>query len=156
MRTTSERLAEAFKEKQGYVEGAVPEAIPLRDACDIILTKSDGMHFFVLCIVDAESRESAQFGLQRDEAKEILAVCGERYCGALGHAILVVIEARSSISRADMERLHGYSNRFVDTHVIHAFLVDCSERKVVTATRFSSLSGWGWRHFLRREIALHR
>lgn len=160
MSTTAERLAQAFKEKRGFDEGTVPEAAPLRNACDITLTSSDGMHLFIVCIVDAESRESAQFGLPRDEVKEILAVCCERYCGALNGAklpaILVVVEARRSIGRADTERLHAYSNRFFDSNAIHAFVVDGSKREVVTATRFSSLAGWGWRRFLRREITSYR
>lgn len=160
MSTTSERLAEAFKKKQGYSEGTVPEAMPLLSACDIILTKSDGMHLFIICIVDAENRESAQFGMGRDEAKEILAVCCERYSGTMNGAklpvALVVIEARHSIRSADTERLRGYSNRFFDSNVIHAFLVDSTKRELVTATRFSFVAGWGWRRFLQREISLHR
>lgn len=157
MNTAANCLARAFVAKRGYVENAVDEAIPLVNACDVILTRADGMNFSIVCIVDAESTASKRFDFARGAAKEILAACCARYTGMLGGAkqpaVLVVVEVRSAIGEGDVSRLRGYSNRFFDRNAIHAFLVDRSAKSVVTATRYSFLAGWGWRSFLRREVA---
>jgi hypothetical protein len=156
MSTVVDRIAEGFISTQGYVAGAVDEAMPLVSACDLILTKSDGMHFSIICIVDAEASESRRFEFGRESAKEILAACCDRYCGTLGGAkqpaVLVIIEVRRTRREEDGKRLREYSNRFFDRNAIHAFIVDCSTSTVVTPTRFSFLAGWGWRRFLRRQL----
>jgi hypothetical protein len=157
MSGTARRLVESFVAKQGYVDGTVPEASSLANVCDFVLTKSDGMTFSIVCIVDAENQDSKKFEMNREPAKEILAACCNRYSGTLGGAqqpaVLVLVEVRRVVGQEDLDRLRGYSNRFFDRNAIHAFAVDCSAPKVVTATRFSWLAGLGWRRFLRREIA---
>ena len=94
--------------------------------------------------------------MKKEAAKEILATCCDRYSGTLGGAkqpsVLVVVEVRRSIDEEDLGRLRGYSNRLIDSNAIHAFAVDCSAKRVVTATRCSWLSGLRWRRFLRGEI----
>jgi hypothetical protein len=157
MSGTTRKLVRGFVATQGYSESTVEEAIPLGEACDFILTRSDGMNFSIVCLVDAEDRDLARFEMEKQKAKEILALCCERYSGTLGAArlpaALVVVEVRRSFGEDDFARLRRYSNRFFDSNVIHAFGVDCSTRKVVTATRFSWLAGLGWRRFLQRELA---
>jgi hypothetical protein len=157
MSGTTQKLVRGFVAKQGYGESTVEEAIPLAEACDFILTRSDGMNFSIVCLVDAEDRDLRRFEMEKKRAKEILALCCERYSGALGGAkppaTLVIVEVRRSFGEEDFERLRRYSNRFLDTNAIHAFGVDCSTRKVVTATRYSWLAGLGWRRFLQREMA---
>lgn len=88
MTPSAERLAKAFVAKQGYVEGTVDEALPLAKACDFILTKSDGMTFSIVCLVAAENGEPRRFDVGRDAAKDILAMCCERYAGTLNGAKL--------------------------------------------------------------------
>ena len=154
---TAEQLAQAFIAKRGYVPQTVSEAMPLTTACDAVLTRADGMNFSIICIVDAENAASKRFDVRKEVAKEILAACCDRYTGMVTGtkqpAVLVVIEVRAAVNEDDVNRLRGYSNRFFDRNVIHAFLVDRSAKTVVTATRFSFLAGWGWRRFLQREVA---
>lgn len=156
MSTTADRLAKEFIAKQGYVAGTVDEAAPLIDACDFILTKQDGLSFSLVCIVDAESDAARRFEFAKDAAKEILAVCCARYSGTITGAkmpaVLVIVEVRPSVTDEDRKRLRGYSNRFFDQNAIHAFVIDCSTKKVATATRYSLVAGWGWRRFLSREM----
>jgi hypothetical protein len=157
MSTTAERLAKAFIAKQRYVDKAVDEAAPLVNASDFVLTRADGMNFSIVCIVDAEGAASKRFDVGREVAKQILAACCDRYTGLLGGtkqpAVLVVVEVHSALGEGDVGRLRGYSNRFFDRNAIHGFLIDRSAKRVLTATRYSSLSGWGWGRFLRREMA---
>ena len=158
MSATADRLAQGFIAKQGYVAGTVDEATALIGACDFILTKHDGLSFSMVCIVDAAKDANRRFEFAKDAAKDILAACCDRYSGTVGGAkqpaALVIVEVRPSAAEDDVNRLRSYSNQFFDRNAIHAFVVDCSTKRVVTATRFSFLAGWGWRRFLRREMAL--
>lgn len=151
------RLADAFVARLGYAGGTVDEADLLARGCDFILSKRDGLTFSIVCIIDAESSDSPRFQVEKQAAKDILATCCDRYCGTLAGAqqpaVLVIVEVRASLRDDDLTRLRLYSNRFFDRNAIHAFVVDCSARRVVTATRFSFLGGLGWRRFLRRELA---
>ena len=153
-----ERIAEGFVATQGYAARTLDEAMPLATTCDVVLTKLDGMNVSVLCLVDAESVEARRFDFDKAAAKEILAACGSRYGGTLVGsrlpASLVIVEVRRSSSEEDLTRLRRYSNRFFDTDAIHAFVVDTSMRRVITATRYSAIAGWGWRRFLRRTLAV--
>ena len=148
------RLAARVIERLGFVESLVAEAMPFADASDIVLTKTDGLTFSVFCIVDAEQDASKQFRMVRAEAKAVLAICRDRHCGTLAGAKqparLEIVELRRFPRAEDLDRLKGFSNRFFDTDSINAFVVDTSEAKVLTATRWSFWNGR--RGFLEREM----
>jgi hypothetical protein len=152
--STAQRLAARVVDHLGYVESLVDEAAPFANASDIVLIKTDGLTFSVLCIVDAERDESKQFRMARAEAKEILAHCRDRHCGTIAGAKqparLEIVEIRSSFRTSDLARLKAFSNRFFDTDSIGAFVVDTSEARAVTATRWSFWNGR--RGFLERQI----
>jgi hypothetical protein len=61
MSGTARRLVESFVTRHGCVEGTVPEAHVLTTACDVILTRDDGMAFSMVCVVDAENHDTKTF-----------------------------------------------------------------------------------------------
>jgi hypothetical protein len=153
-KSTARRLAARIVEHLSYVEGLVEEAAPFAEASDIVLLRSDGFTFSVLCMVDAERDDSKRFRMERAEGKEILRLCRDRYCGTIGGAKqparLEIVELRNSVRATDVDRLKAFSNRIFDTDAINAFIVDTSEARAITATRWSFWSGR--RRFLEREI----
>ncbi len=148
------RISRRFVEARGYLVGTAPELAPLEPACDFLLTKHDGLTFSIVAIVDAERDDERRFDVEPDRIHEVLAACCERYSGSVGGAkqpaVLVVVEVRTESDEAK-QRLRGYSNRTFDRNAVHAFVVDTARDKVVTATKFSFIAGWGWRRFLVRE-----
>ena len=152
--STARRLAARIVDRLGYVEGQVDEAAPFAHASDIVLTESDGFTFSVLCIVDAERDDSKRFRMDRAEAKEVLSHCRDRYCGTMNGAKmparLEIVELRNSVRADDLKRLNAFSNRFFDTDSISAFVVNASDARATTATRWSFWNGR--RGFLEREM----
>lgn len=152
--STARRLAARIVDRLGFVEGLVDEAAPFAEASDIVLTKSDGLTFSVLCIVDAERDESKRFRMERPQAKEVLARCRDRFCGTVDGAKqparLEIVEVRNAFRADDLNRLKAFSNRFFDTDSVSAFVVNTSETRAITATRWSFWNGR--RRFLEREM----
>jgi hypothetical protein len=152
--STARRLAARIVDRLGYVEGLVDEAAPFAAASDIVLIKTDGLTFAVLCIVDAERDDSKQFRMERAETKEVLARCRDRHCGTIAGAKqparLEIVELRSSFRASDLKRLKAFSNRFFDTDSISAFVVNTTETRTITATHWSFWNGR--RGFLDREM----
>jgi len=152
--STASLLAARIVERLGYIEGLVDEAAPFADASDIVLVRSDGMTVSFFCIVDAEWDESNQFGMDRREAKRVLALCRDRHCGTVAGAKqparLEIVELRSSFRASDLKRLKAFSNRFFDTDSISAFVVHTAEARAITATRWSFWNGR--RRFLEGEM----
>jgi len=152
--STARRLAARIVDRLGYVEALVDEAAPFGDASDIVLIKSDGLTFSVLCIVDAERDDSKRFRMERAEAKEVLSHCRDRFCGTIAGAkqpaLLEIVELRNAFRADDLKRLKAFSNRFFDTDSISAFVVNTSETRAITATRWSFWNGR--RRFLEREM----
>ena len=152
--STARRLAARIVDRLGYIESLVVEAAPFAAASDIVVIKADRLTFSVLCIVDAERDDSKEFRMARAEAKEVLARCRDRHCGTIAGAKqpahLEIVEVRSSFRASDLTRLKAFSNQFFDTDSISAFVVNTSETKAVTATRWSFWNGR--RAFLERQI----
>ncbi|MBI3072246.1 MAG: rhomboid family intramembrane serine protease [Deltaproteobacteria bacterium] len=73
--TTAEYLAKLMCAERGYERGTVPEAQALADACDGILTKSDGMSLQIICVVDREANPTRTFGLELATVVEIGKRC---------------------------------------------------------------------------------
>jgi len=75
-------LAKQLIAKKGFELAGIPEAKRLHEACDIVLTQSDGYTFSVLCMVDREARPNAAFSIAAEELEEIGKAC-LKYCGTV-------------------------------------------------------------------------
>jgi rhomboid protease GluP len=121
-------LAKVLVAKHGFSLGTVPEAARLASAGDFVLTKSDGLTFSVVCIVDAEHDPSRRFGLARDELMEIGKACRAKYSGTVNGAkmpaIIEIVEVRSSVTADDRERLKPLRSRWGAG--VYAYAVDLS------------------------------
>jgi rhomboid protease GluP len=114
----------------GYSEGTVDEALPLAAACDYILTKSNGLTFSILCIVDAEANPARRFGLDRKAVVEIAKTCRRLYAGRISASkmpvAIEIIEVRKRVTRDDLLRLKPLRSRF--RQIIGAYAVDLTEK----------------------------
>lgn len=86
----AEYLAQIQMARKGYQRGTVPEARALEHACDIVLTRSDGLSFNILCIVDRESDPGRRFGLPAEAVRAIGHDC-RHYAGKGSHSRLPVV-----------------------------------------------------------------
>ena len=125
-------LAQFFVAKKGYRPGTVPEAQPLADACDYTVTKSDGLTFSIICIVDASRDMKRQFTLGRDDVIAVAKLCRKKYAGRVSLSKMPVtveiIEVRHRVTPEDLARLKPLRSRM--NQIVGAFAVDLSKRKV--------------------------
>src|SRR5262249_574079 len=73
--TFASYLAKHYVGRKGFRPGTVPEAEPLAQACDIVLTQADGMNLQVVCIVDREKNPQKTFAMPLDRLLEIGQQC---------------------------------------------------------------------------------
>jgi rhomboid protease GluP len=144
-------LAKLLVVKQGYTEGTVPEAQKLAGASDILLTKTDGMTFSAICIIDAERDSSRRFGLPCREVVEIAKACRARYAGRVNRAkmpaTIEIIEVRKSVRAEDWQRLKPLRARV--GAVVFSYAVDLSA-STVTVNAWSPINVR--RRFLERAL----
>src|SRR5215471_17378629 len=60
-------LAKQFIAKKGFEVARVPEVANLYQSCEIVLTRSDGYSFGILCMVDRDARPGATFSMGVEE-----------------------------------------------------------------------------------------
>jgi len=75
--TLASYVARYFVARKGFSADVPQQATELASACDIVLTRTDGFTFQVLCIVDREANPHAQFGLSPDTVRTIGRKCLE-------------------------------------------------------------------------------
>src|ERR1700756_3080467 len=68
-------LARQFIAKKGFEVARIPEAKRLYEISEIVLTRSDGYTFGILCMVDREARPNATFRMSVDELEAIGEAC---------------------------------------------------------------------------------
>ncbi|MEZ4359525.1 MAG: rhomboid family intramembrane serine protease [Kofleriaceae bacterium] len=73
--TTAQYLAMRLCAERGFAPGTVAEAAPLAEACDLVLTKADGLSCTVVCILDGEANPGRTFELTRDQIVEVGKAC---------------------------------------------------------------------------------
>ena len=73
--TFASYLAKHYVGRKGFRPGTVPEAEALAQACDIVLTQTDGMTLQVVCIVDRERNPQKTFAMPLDVLLEIGQKC---------------------------------------------------------------------------------
>src|SRR5690242_12478564 len=76
-------LARQFIAKKGFDVARAPELARLYQFCEIVLTRSDGCGFDVLCMVDRDARPDARFSMAVEDLRAIGQAC-LKYCGKLG------------------------------------------------------------------------
>ena len=89
--TFAEYLARYYTGRKGFEPVAVPEAAALAQACDIVLTRHDGVSIQMVCIVDREANPRKAFGMAPDALRQIGEKC-LKYSGTVsGQKMPVVI-----------------------------------------------------------------
>lgn len=73
--TFAQHLAEVLVATRGFERRVEAEAEMLAGACDIVLTKSDGMSFVMVGLVDRERRPQARFTLTLEDVKAVGRRC---------------------------------------------------------------------------------
>jgi rhomboid protease GluP len=129
--TAAVYLARCLIADHGYVPGHVPEAAPLAEACDVILTGGDGVGLIIACIIDRDAaprpanptgveaigREAAdrRFELPPERVDEIAAACRHhvgRVHGVRDAVTVEIWEIGAGLPGAgDRERLEAYTFR---------------------------------------------
>lgn len=101
-------LTRLYIADKGYRPGTTPEAAPLVEASDVVLTYADGMSFSILCILDAEEDPARRFDFDPELLLKLGRAC-LHYAGKMNGAQLPVgiriIEIRRGITEADQRRL---------------------------------------------------
>lgn len=68
-------LTKCLVADKGYVPGTFPEAAPLADAVDYVITGGDGVGLAIACIVDRDRDPSRRFTVPPERVDEIAAAC---------------------------------------------------------------------------------
>lgn len=137
---------------KGYQPGTTREAAALADACDLVLTYSDGMSFLILCILDAERDPRRRFDLDREWVIDIGRAC-LAFTGSMNGAKLPVgiriVEIRDEITEADKQRLEGYHRRpGLKKVAINGFVLSPRSGEVWSTLLF----GWLEERWYRRAL----
>lgn len=147
-------LAKQLVARKGYGWGTVPEAEELLSACDIVLTRSDGISFHIVCIVDCEANPSKQFGASKEKLESIGREC-LKYTGTInGTKFAVGIQiyevGNTAITEADKSRLQSLRRRMPGRAkvVLSSWRLDTSSASVWTTALFGVR--WSGRGFLGR------
>jgi rhomboid protease GluP len=82
-------LAKQFIAKKGFEVARVPEVARLYQLCEIVLTRSDGYSFGILCMVDRDARPDAIFPMGVEELRAIGQAC-LKYAGKVNGRTLPV------------------------------------------------------------------
>jgi rhomboid protease GluP len=154
-------LAKRLIATKGYQAGTVPEAQELASACDVVITRADGMQFSVVCIVDRERDPNRLFTLSQDKLVEIGTACS-KYAGRVGMnkmpVTLSVMEvSRGAIGDDDRNRLGALRRAFPGRAkvVIAPWILDTASATAWTNVRFGGrLAGRGLFERMMREPRL--
>jgi rhomboid protease GluP len=147
-------LAKAYIAKKGFSSGTVPEARLLFEACDIVLTRLDGLSLEIIGIVDRETDPSKKFELTKDALDKAGRAC-LRYTGKAGFrklpVVIRIMEAGSTpIGREIEERLEPLKSRSPFSKVlISACALDVSNGKVWANSPFR---GFLTKRFVQRLV----
>lgn len=135
-------LAKTYIAKHGYKHGTVPEAMPLLESCDIVLTFMDGLYCKLLCIVDRDANPDRRFGSTPAEVEDICKQC-MCYTGMINHAKIAaqisILEIGGSVDEEkDVERLSSFKRSTMFTTAgISAWLLDTKKLTVWTNSMFN-------------------
>jgi rhomboid protease GluP len=140
----------------GFEAFAVPEATAIADHCDIVLTRSDGMEFEIVAIVDGEINPERFFDLDAETLRQIGKDC-LKYSGSVHRAKLPVkisvFEIGPSFDNQDRRnRLRRYTSSFFAKVRPSAWILDTEKKTVWSNNAFGGrLAGRGRYERLLRE-----
>jgi len=77
--STASYVAQALVAHHGYHPELPPEAAPLLDAADHVLSHTDGQSLQLLCIIDTEKNPGKTYALSRETLEQVAAGC-LKYC----------------------------------------------------------------------------
>jgi rhomboid protease GluP len=152
-------LARQFEARKGCTPGTVPEAAALVSASDIVLTRSDGVTFSIICLIDCEANPTKRFALSRDAVDEIGKQC-LKYTGTVNRqkmpvSIQIMEVGRDVLTDENRERLKPLKRRSIFSKVMSsAWLVDTSANSVWTNLPLNGL--FGGRLFIERLMGKPR
>jgi len=153
-------LAKQFIAKKGFVTDTVPELADLAPVSDIILTRSDGVTFQVICMIDREANPEKRFEMSRDAVEEIGKQCLQ-YSGTVsGNKMPITIQimeiGRTPIIATDRDRLKALKRRrsIFSKVVISAWILDTTTASVWSSSAFSGL--FAGRRFMERLMRAPR
>lgn len=152
--STAIYLARRMFAERGYRPGSVPEAQPLIDAADLVLTRADGMSLQILLIIDRETHPERRFPLTQDAVVTAANACLE-YTGTMNGAKLPVSVAIWEVgphttAEPELTRLKALARNWPGAQkvVVTAWALDTASKNVRTTARLGGLlSG---RRFLAR------
>ncbi len=88
--TTAQYLARHFMAQKGLLPGAPPEASAIVEACDIVLSGTDGLSLKIIAIIDRDAHPGKEFALGRDALEAIGRDC-LKYCGKVRRVQMPVV-----------------------------------------------------------------
>jgi rhomboid protease GluP len=133
--TFAQYLTRFYTLRRGFALRSVPEAEALAVASDVVLTRSDGVTFEIICIVDGEQRPGKRFELPPSDVRDIAQRC-LRYAGTVNGqkmpVTISIMEIGSGIDEAEERaRLRSYKRSSVFSKgIVRAWLIDVSSRSV--------------------------
>lgn len=108
-------LTKCLVADKGYVPGTFPEAAPLADASDYVVTGGDGVGLSIACIIDRDRDPSRRFTLEPARVDEIAAACRHHAGSVHGVRDTVTVEiwevGAGVPDAADRARFEGYTFR---------------------------------------------
>jgi len=150
-------MAKQFQAKKSYVLGTVPEASALAEASDIILTRSDGMTFIVMCLIDRDSNPGKRFSLSPETVRDIGKRC-IKYAGKVNRTQMPVVVqileiGNRPIIEADRQRLKAYKRESIFSKVVvSAWILDTRSNTIWSNSLVGSfLARHGFLSRLMRE-----
>jgi rhomboid protease GluP len=152
-------LAKQFIAKKGFEVAHVPEAELLYDICDIVLARSDGYSFGLLCMVDREARPNATFGMDVEQLRAIGKAC-LTYAGSVNGRKLPVSIAVMEVGPGSIEQPERLahvkrSSLFAKVHP-SAMAVDTRSGEVIFSNGGGLFSKGLYRSFVEQLLAAPR
>jgi len=138
--TAATYLARCLVAARGFVPGSFVEARPLAEACDLILTASDGLSVTIACIVDRDARPERRFMLDAAAVDAVARACRGHTGSLYGSRMPVVVEiweiGRGGPDADDRRRLEALTFRRAAKGgaTITSFAVDSATGAVFSTT----------------------
>jgi rhomboid protease GluP len=133
-------LARQFIGKRGFSENVFPEAAPLAQHCDILLSYSDGYSTGMMCIVDREAHPGKTFDMTPDEVKavgkECLKYSGSVYGNKIPIALQIMEVGPSEEDASQRARLCHFSPGWFSRVQPAGWVIDPVKKQLWTNARF--------------------
>jgi rhomboid protease GluP len=137
-------LARQFIARRGFTENAFPEAAPLAQACDILLSFSDGYSPSLLCLIDREGHPGKTFDMTPDQVtaigKECLQYSGSVYGNKMPVSIQIMEVGPAEDDANQRARLSKFKGGWFSKVQPAGWVVDPAKKQLWTNARFGGRS----------------